>query len=80
MAGDPKFEASQDFPISPTRRTRSRSASLGLRVDRPEDIGPAWERPCARTGPVLVEAVRRPRRPPLPPHITLKEAKAYAAR
>lgn len=66
MQGDPKFEASQDIPDFPYAR-----------VDQPEDIGPAWERALAADRPVVVEPITDPNVPPLPPHITLEQAKAY---
>jgi pyruvate dehydrogenase (quinone) len=41
----------------------------GIKVDRPEDVGPAWDRALAADGPVLLEFVTDPQIPPLPPHV-----------
>jgi pyruvate dehydrogenase (quinone) len=77
MAGDPKYEASQNLPDFPYARYAESLGFLGLRVDRPEDIAPAWERALAADRPVLLEAYTDPNVPPLPPHITFEQAKAY---
>ncbi len=49
----------------------------GIRVDRPEDLGPAWERALASDRPVVLEAITDPDVPPLAPHITLAQAKSF---
>ncbi|MGH8513868.1 MAG: thiamine pyrophosphate-dependent enzyme, partial [Gammaproteobacteria bacterium] len=77
MQGDPKFEASQDIPDFPYARYAELLGFVGIRVDQPEDIGPAWERALAADRPVVLEAITDPNVPPLPPHITLEQAKGY---
>ncbi|MFY3744405.1 thiamine pyrophosphate-requiring protein [Anaeromyxobacter sp. Red801] len=77
MEGDPKLEASQDLP--PVDYAGF-AASLGLaavRIERPEEIGPAWDRAFAADRPCLVQARTDPNVPPLPPHVTLEQAKGY---
>ena len=39
---------------------------------------PAWDEALAADRPVVVEFKTDPEVPPLPPHITLKQAKAFA--
>jgi pyruvate dehydrogenase (quinone) len=54
--------------------------SLGLaavRIEKPEDIGPAWDRAFKSDRPCLVQARTDPEVPPLPPHITFEQAKGY---
>ena len=77
MAGDPKFEASQelpDFPYAgyaellglrghPRRPTRAGRRRRGTRRSPPTG------RSCSRPSPIREV-------PPLPPHITLEQAKA----
>jgi pyruvate dehydrogenase (quinone) len=46
----------------------------GLVVRRPEEIGPAWEEALAADRPVVMNVYADPNVPPLPPHITFKEA------
>jgi pyruvate dehydrogenase (quinone) len=50
----------------------------GIFVDNPDRVGPAWEDALAADRPVVVEFKTDPEVPPLPPHITLKQAKAFA--
>ena len=77
--GDPKFEASQDVPDFPYAEY-ARSLGLdGLRVDRPEQVGAAWDRAFAADRPFVLEAYTDPDVPPLPPHITVKQARAFAS-
>jgi pyruvate dehydrogenase (quinone) len=51
----------------------------GILVQRPEEIAPAWEKALTASRPTLIEAITDPNVPPLPPHITFKNAKAYAS-
>jgi pyruvate dehydrogenase (quinone) len=77
--GDPKFSASQDVPPFPYAEYARLLGLEGLTVDRPEQVGPAWDRALAASRPVLIDARTDPSVPPLPPHITLEHARAYAA-
>ena len=43
----------------------------GIRVDKPEDIGPAWDKALASDRPVILEAYTDPNVPTLPPHINI---------
>jgi pyruvate dehydrogenase (quinone) len=76
MEGDPKFEASQDIPDMDYARYAELIGLMGIRVERPEDVGPAWDRAFAADRPVLIDAVVSADVPPLPPHIQFKQAKA----
>jgi pyruvate dehydrogenase (quinone) len=77
MAGDPKFEASQNVPDFPYAGFADLLGLRGIRVDRPDDIGPAWERALSSDVPTVIEMITDPDVPPLPPHIQVKHAKAY---
>jgi pyruvate dehydrogenase (quinone) len=79
LAGDPKFEASQVLPDFPYARYAELLGFEGIRVDAPGQLGGAWERAFAADRPVLLEAITDPNIPPLPPHITYKEAKGLAS-
>jgi pyruvate dehydrogenase (quinone) len=75
--GMPKFEKSQVLPNFPFARYAELLGLAGRRVDKPEDIGPAWEQAFAADRPMVIEAITDPNVPPLPPHIHLKNAKAF---
>jgi pyruvate dehydrogenase (quinone) len=79
MSGDPKLEASQDLPDFPYARYAESLGLRGLRIDRPEQIADVWEQAFRSDRPVVVEAVTDPEVPPLPPHITFKQAKALTS-
>ncbi len=77
--GDPKFEASQELPDFPYA-AYARSLGLdGIRVDRPEQVGSAWDQAFAADRPFVLEALTDPNVPPLPPHISLHQAKQFVA-
>ncbi|HET9101869.1 MAG TPA: thiamine pyrophosphate-requiring protein [Solirubrobacteraceae bacterium] len=76
MAGDPKLDASQVLPDFPFARYAEVIGLKGIRVDRPQDVGSAWDEALAHTGgPVVFEAITDPEVPPLPPHIKFEQAK-----
>jgi pyruvate dehydrogenase (quinone) len=77
MEGDPKFEASQEIPDFPFARYAELLGLKGIRVDKPEDVGKAWDEALAADRPVIFEAYTDPNVPTLPPHISFDEAKNY---
>jgi pyruvate dehydrogenase (quinone) len=77
MEGDPKYEASQVLPDFPYARYAELLGFLGIRVDKPEEVGPAWDEALSADRPVLFEAITDPEVPPLPPHITFEEARHF---
>jgi len=78
MEGDPKFDASQDIPNVPYHRFAELIGLKGIFCDRPDALGPAWDEALSADRPVVLEVKTDPEVPPLPPHITLKQAKAFA--
>jgi pyruvate dehydrogenase (quinone) len=77
MEGNPKFEASQNIPNVPYHKFAELIGLKGIYVDDPDRVGPAWEEALAADRPVVIEFKTDPDVPPLPPHITLKQAKAF---
>ncbi len=75
MEGDPKFNASQQIPNVPYHKFAELIGLKGLYVDRPDAMATAWEQAFAADRPVVIEVKTDPEVPPLPPHITLTEAK-----
>jgi pyruvate dehydrogenase (quinone) len=78
MSGDPKVEATQVLPDFPYAQYAEMIGLRGIRVDDPAQVGPAWDQALASDRPVVLEAITDPEVPPLPPHITLQQAKAMA--
>ncbi len=78
MAGDTRYEASQELPDFPYARYAELIGLRGMRVDRPEDVATAWDTAFSADRPFVLEAIVDPDVPPLPPHVTLKQAKAFA--
>jgi pyruvate dehydrogenase (quinone) len=77
MAGDPKYECSQTVPSFEFARYAEMLGLIGIRVDKPEQIAPAWEQALNAPRPVIIEAITDPEVPTLPPHITFEEAKKF---
>jgi len=78
MSGEPKLAASQDLPDFPYAEYADSIGLMGIRIDRPEQIAHAWDRAFKADRPVVVEAIVDPEVPPLPPHITFKQARMFA--
>jgi pyruvate dehydrogenase (quinone) len=78
MEGDPKFNASQDIPDVPYHRFAELIGLKGIFVDSADAVGPAWDEALAADRPVVLEIRTDPEVPPLPPHITLAQAKNFA--
>lgn len=79
MNGDPKFEASQQLPDVPCHKFAELIGLRGIYVDDPDRIGPAWDETLASDRPVVLEIRTDPNVPPLPPHITLAQARAFTS-
>ncbi|MDB5862813.1 MAG: thiamine pyrophosphate-requiring protein [Betaproteobacteria bacterium] len=79
MSGDPRYAPSQDLPQFPYAEYARMLGLGGLRVDRAEDVAPAWEQALAADRPTVIEFVTDPAVPMTPPHITASQMKAYAS-
>jgi pyruvate dehydrogenase (quinone) len=67
MEGDPRFEASQTLPDIPYADFAKMIGLDGVRIERPEDIGTAWEAALNSDRPFVIDAVTDPNVPTLPP-------------
>jgi pyruvate dehydrogenase (quinone) len=76
--GDPKFEASQQIPNVSYATFAEMIGLRGIYVDDPEKLGAAWKDALASDVPVVLEVKTDPNVPPLPPHITLQQAKNFS--
>ncbi len=78
MTGDPKFPAAQVVPEFPYAAYAESLGLRGLKIERPEEVGRTWDEALRADRPVVVEARVDPEVPPLPPHITVEQAKKFA--
>jgi pyruvate dehydrogenase (quinone) len=75
--GDGKTESTQSIPDFPYHKYAELAGLKGIFVDDPEKLGAAWDEALAADRPVILECYTDPNVPPLPPHITLTEAKNF---
>jgi pyruvate dehydrogenase (quinone) len=78
LAGDPKWETSQNVMDFPYAGLAEMVGLKGLRVEHPDEVGPAWDTALAADRPCVLDVVTDPNVPPLPPHITYEQARSYA--
>jgi pyruvate dehydrogenase (quinone) len=78
MSGDPKLEPSQTLPDFPYAEYARMLGLHGVRVDRPEDVGPGWDAALSAGRPAVLEVITDPEVPPLPPHIRFEQAEGLA--
>ena len=79
MEGDPKFNATQQIPDVPYHKFAELIGLKGIYVDNPDQLAAAWESALHADRPVVLEVKTDPEVPPLPPHITLKQARNFAS-
>lgn len=79
LAGDPKWESSQNIQDFPYAGYAEMLGLRGRRVERPEDVGPAWDEALSADRPMVLDVVTDPEVPPLPPHLSYDQAKSLLA-
>ena len=75
--GAGKTESTQSIPDFPYHKYAELLGLKGIFVDHPEKVGAAWDEALSADRPVILEAFTDPNVPPLPPHITLKDARHF---
>ena len=75
--GEGKTESTQSIPDFHFAKYAELLGLKGIFVDDPEKLGAAWDEALAADRPVILEAYTDPNVPPLPPHITYKDAKHF---
>ena len=78
LAGDTKFEGSQNIPVFNYAKYAEDIGLKGIRIERTEDISSGWDEALSADRPVVVDALTDPDVPPLPPHIKKEQAQGYA--
>jgi pyruvate dehydrogenase (quinone) len=77
MEGDPKNPMTQQIPEVHYAEFARLIGLDGVRVDTVDAIDAAWEEAFAADRPFVIDAIVDPEVPPLPPHITLEQAKHF---
>ena len=75
MEGAPKFTESQTLPSVDYAAFAESLGLQAIHVDKPAEIGPAWEAALAAARPTVLDVRTDPDVPPIPPHATFEQAK-----
>jgi pyruvate dehydrogenase (quinone) len=70
MQGSPSFLPSQQLPDFPYAGYAQSLGLTGIKVEKPEEVGVAWDEALASNRPCLIEFLTDPAVPPIPPHAT----------
>jgi pyruvate dehydrogenase (quinone) len=77
LSGDPKFETSQELPDFPYAKYAEMLGLKGIALENPDSVATAWQDALKADRPVVIDAHTDPEVPPLPPHITIKQARHF---
>jgi pyruvate dehydrogenase (quinone) len=77
LGGDPKFCGSQWIPEIPYARYAELVGFKGVYCDQDEQVGTAWEEALGAGRPTVLEVKVDPEIAPLPPHISLDQARKF---
>ncbi|EFH84501.1 thiamine pyrophosphate-requiring protein [Ktedonobacter racemifer] len=77
--GNPRLPLTQSLPDEAYERLAEAIGLRGIRVERPEQLAPALDEAFASSQPVVVNVYTDPNVATLPPHITIEQAKNFAA-
>ena len=77
MEGDPRNPMTQRIPEVRYADYAKLIGLDGVRVEAPDRIDAAWDEAFSADRPFVIDAVVDPEVPPLPPHITLEQARAF---
>ena len=73
LAGEPKFDASQNIPDVPYGKFAELLGLKGIRVDRPEDLSLALDQVLHADRPAVLDVVVDPNVPIIPAHVTMAQ-------
>lgn len=75
--GNPRLPMTQSIPDFPYDTFANSIGLTGIRVDKPEDLKPAFERAFSAGTPVVMNVYTSPNVEILPPHISFEEARNF---
>jgi pyruvate dehydrogenase (quinone) len=78
MEGAPTFTESQHLPDVDYAGFARSLGLLAIAVDKPDQLGPAWDQALAADRPAVLDVRTDPDVPPIPPHATFEQAKDAA--
>ncbi len=78
MEGIPRFEESQSLPDVDYAAFARSLGLTGVSIDRPDQLGPAWDAALSAQAPTVLDVRTDPAVPPIPPHATFEQAKSAA--
>jgi pyruvate dehydrogenase (quinone) len=78
MEGAPKFAESQTLPDVDYAAFAASLGLTGINVDKPDQVGAAWDAALAADRPAVLDVRTDPSIPPIPPHATFEQAKDAA--
>jgi pyruvate dehydrogenase (quinone) len=73
MEGAPKFTESQRVPEVDYAAFARSIGFEAITVERPDDLGPAWDRALSAGRPAVIDCHTDPNVPPIPPHATWEQ-------
>jgi pyruvate dehydrogenase (quinone) len=79
LQGDPENPMTQRIPEVNYAAFADLIGLKGIRVETPDEIDGAWDDAFSSDRPVVVDALCDPSVPPLPPHISVKQARAFVS-
>jgi pyruvate dehydrogenase (quinone) len=79
MEGSPKFDESQSLPDVDFAGFARSLGLVALRVDTPDQVGPAWDEALRADRPAVLDVRCDPNVPPIPPHATFEQVKSMAS-
>jgi pyruvate dehydrogenase (quinone) len=77
LEGDPKNPMTQRIPDVRFADFARMIGLEGVRIESPNAIDAAWEEAFSADRPFVIDAITDPEVPPLPPHITIEQAKHF---
>ncbi|MFI0447095.1 thiamine pyrophosphate-requiring protein [Actinomadura sp. 6N118] len=78
MQGAPKFPQSQTLPECDYAAFAASIGFKAITVEKPEQVGPAWDAALDADRPALLDVRVDPDVPPIPPHASFEQVKATA--
>lgn len=77
LGGDPRFPVSQNVPPFDYAAYATMLGLEGIRVDRPDMLGPMWEHALQAGRPVVLDVLTDRNVPPVPPHVPAASVRNY---